>query len=88
MARMNQAQRIIGRFGGLTAMARALGHKNPTTVQGWKLRGVIPPKQQQKVLDAGQSLPEPLTPADFFEATAQPSAPQAESPAASEKAAA
>lgn len=35
---------VLKRFGGLTALARALGHRNPTTVQGWKETGAIPPK--------------------------------------------
>jgi len=33
---------LVRCFGGLTAMARALGHTHPTTVQGWKQRGAIP----------------------------------------------
>ena len=49
---MSQADRIIKEFGGITAMARALNHKNPSTVQGWAARGFIPPKQHQAVWDA------------------------------------
>jgi hypothetical protein len=33
---------LVRRFGGLSAMARALGHAHPTTVQGWRDRGTIP----------------------------------------------
>lgn len=33
---------LVRRFGGLTAMARALGHSHPSTVQGWQQRGAIP----------------------------------------------
>lgn len=36
------AEIVIARFGGLTSLARDLGHENPTTVQGWKERGTIP----------------------------------------------
>jgi len=45
----NRAAQVIDRFGGVSALARALGHKWPTTVQGWKTRGVIPAGQQQKI---------------------------------------
>ena len=33
---------LVRGFGGLTAMARALGHAHPSTVQGWQQRGAIP----------------------------------------------
>jgi hypothetical protein len=67
--------RIVDKFGGLTAMAKALGHKNPTTVQGWRLRGSIPSRQIPAVIEAGKSLEAPvhLTPADFFEIPDDPS---------------
>jgi D-beta-D-heptose 7-phosphate kinase/D-beta-D-heptose 1-phosphate adenosyltransferase len=72
---MTPAQRIIASFGGVTALARALGHRGPTTVQGWKQRGLIPARRQQQVLDAGQALGISITPQDFFEiATAAPAA--------------
>lgn len=45
MAGPSIAEIVIKRFGGLTALARALGHKYPTTVQGWRESGKIPPKQ-------------------------------------------
>jgi hypothetical protein len=64
----NRAAQIIDRFGGVSALARALGHKWPTTVQGWKTRGVIPAGQQQKILDAARKSGIGLVPADFFEA--------------------
>ena len=59
--------RIISRFGGLAPMARALGHRHPTTVQGWKARGVIPARQQSQVLEAARRSGVPLGPSDFFE---------------------
>lgn len=65
---MNAVDRIVEKFGGITAMARALGHRHPTTVQGWKARGVIPARRQQQVLDAARANGIALSPGDFFEA--------------------
>jgi hypothetical protein len=36
------ASYIIDKFGGCHALARALGHRNATTVHKWKQAGVIP----------------------------------------------
>ncbi len=58
---------IIAKFGGIHSTARALGHKNPTTVQGWKERGVIPARQQAAVLAAAAELGIEMGPADFFD---------------------
>lgn len=41
----------IRKLGGLTSVARGLGHRNVTTVQGWWDRGVIPAHRQRAVLD-------------------------------------
>jgi hypothetical protein len=65
--RMTQAERIIGMFGGVTALSRALGHKHPTTVQGWKARGFIPSPQHNAVLTAGLENSVLITPGDFFD---------------------
>ena len=68
----SQADHIIGKFGGISALARALGHKHPTTVQGWKARGVIPAKRQSEVLNKARELGMDVGPQDFFvEATAE-----------------
>ncbi|MGO4125697.1 carph-isopro domain-containing protein [Inquilinus sp. YAF38] len=64
---MKACDDIIDRFGGLTSLARALGHKHASTVQGWKQRGVIPALRQQEVLNAALRLGIDLSPADFFE---------------------
>jgi hypothetical protein len=64
---MKPAERIIARFGGITALAKALGHRNPTTVQGWKERGFVPVRQIGAVVRAGQSLDPPLSHAEFFD---------------------
>ena len=64
---MTQAERIIDRFGTMAALARALGHRHPTTVQGWKQRGFIPSHRHQEVIEAGRREGVGLTPSDFFD---------------------
>jgi hypothetical protein len=64
---MRPAERIIDRFGGIAALARALGHRNSSTVQGWKERGVIPIRQIENVLAAARARGVLLSHADFFE---------------------
>jgi len=66
MLRMTQAERIISKFGGLSKLADALGHKHPTTVQGWRGRGFVPTRQIQAVLAAAKRRGISLTLADLF----------------------
>ena len=47
-------EQLIENFGGLSAMARMLGHKNPTTVQGWKQKKRIPEWRMKEVLEVAQ----------------------------------
>ena len=63
---MKTAAFVISKFGGISALSKALGHKNPTTVQGWKERGVIPARQQGVVLEAARANDIDLLPEDFF----------------------
>lgn len=63
---MNTAEYVIDKFGGLSATAKALGHTNATTVQGWKMRGIIPARQQPLLLEAAKKLRISLKPEDFF----------------------
>lgn len=63
---MSVADHIIAKFGSMAALAKALGHRHATTVQGWKDRGYIPAPRQQEVLDAAQRHGVDLTHADFF----------------------
>jgi|GEM_PF-5849063 len=60
-------EKIIGAFGGLSALARAMGHRNPTTVQGWRDRGCVPARQIPGVIAAAERLKLPLALADFFD---------------------
>jgi hypothetical protein len=71
---MKPADRIIDRFGGLHATAKALGHRHVTTVQGWKERGYIPGKQIPAVLRAARSLNIKIELQDFDDLQADSSA--------------
>lgn len=59
-------QRIIEKFGTQQKLADALS-VNQSVIAGWKLRGVVPARQQPEVLKAAQKLGVDLTPADFFD---------------------
>ena len=63
---MSNARIIVARFGGIRSLARVLGHRNPTTVQGWVVRGYIPARRQQEVLVAARTAGVALSPVDFF----------------------
>lgn len=69
---MGYVDRIIAKWPSMAAFSRALGHSNPTTVQGWKDRGVIPARQQQKVIEAGQADGIAIGPQDFFNLPGDP----------------
>lgn len=63
---MTQSERIIGRFGGQTRLAQALG-LNQSVVAGWKARGVIPSARHGDVLRAAKIQGVDLEPVDFFD---------------------
>ncbi|MBK1837992.1 hypothetical protein JHL17_11265 [Azospirillum sp. YIM B02556] len=67
MLKDSPSRRVIGKFGGVSELSRALGHKNPTTVRGWYERGFIPARQQQTVLIIGKEMGVDISPADFFD---------------------
>lgn len=58
---------VIEACGGLRALSRELGHANPTTVQGWKERGVVPTRQIPLVVAVARKRGLNITAADFFE---------------------
>ena len=66
MSKINVAEEIVFAFGGQAALARALGHTNMTTVQGWCKRGVVPLRQIPPVLAAARRLKVKLRLVDFF----------------------
>ena len=59
------AERVIEKFGGVSAMARLLKHKHPTTVHGWKTRGLIPAGRMDELLDLAAANNIELTAHDF-----------------------
>jgi len=63
---MTQAEHVISKFGGVSSLAAALGHRNPTTVSGWSQRGYIPARQQARVLEVARERGIDLLPDDFF----------------------
>ena len=62
---MNLAERIIERFGGITATAKRGGWP-VSTVQGWKERGLIPQRRWPELMELAASENIPLTASDFL----------------------
>lgn len=58
--------RIIDKFPSQVALAEAIGAAQ-STVAYWKRRGVIPARQQQKILEAARARQIDISPADFFD---------------------
>lgn len=63
---LSQADHVIGKLGGVNATARLLGHKNASTVQGWRARGFIPGPRQQELLNAARASGVSLSEHDFI----------------------
>ena len=60
-------ERIERKFGSQARLCDATGLAQPTVAQ-WKRRGGrVPARHQPVILRAGRDLPDPVTPADFFE---------------------
>lgn len=60
---------IIAKFGGVTEMAHALGHKNRTTVKYWEEQGEIPEWRWHQVLQAAKSKRLGIKASDFHESS-------------------
>lgn len=58
-------ERIIRKFGTQERLAAALQCRQ-SVIAGWKRRGVVPARQQPRVLQAAQQLDIELAPSDFF----------------------
>jgi hypothetical protein len=50
----NPALEIINAFGGVSKLAKALGHRNVTTVDGWKRSGRIPDWRKFEICQAAE----------------------------------
>lgn len=61
-------EHIIGLFGGIAAMSRALNHKHVTTVAGWQERGRIPTWRHTEIVEAGKRLGIDVSYEDFVKA--------------------
>ena len=57
---------IIEYLGGTTAVANGLGHRWPTTVQGWKKRGRADTERINALIGLAKKLKKPLSHSDFF----------------------
>lgn len=60
-----QARYIADKFGGISALARALGHRNVTTVQYWIDRGHIPTHRYAEIIAASERVGADVTREDF-----------------------
>jgi len=62
---MTSALEIINAFGGVSKLAKALGHRNVTTVDGWKRSGRIPEWRRREIVEAADresvTLPDSFT---------------------------
>lgn len=61
----SQADHVIGKLNGVNSAARILGHRNASTVQGWKKRGYVPANRQREVLVKARAAGVDLGPLDF-----------------------
>lgn len=61
--------RLNGGRGGLTAFSKAMDHKYPSTVQGWKERGTVPQKEIPSVIAVCAKHGLELDYSDFFDST-------------------
>ncbi|WP_446740643.1 carph-isopro domain-containing protein [Sphingomonas sp. CFBP 8764] len=60
------AQEVILALGGITRLSRHLGHRHPSTVQGWWERNVIPVRQQRRILELAQERGISIEPIDLI----------------------
>jgi len=68
----SRASEIIEYLGGTNAVARGLRHRWPTTVQGWKDRGIVPATRIPEVIAFAATSDRPLAYADFFKSPGEP----------------
>jgi len=61
---MNNAEKVVSKFGGQTALAKMLG-KTQSTIQHWCKTGSIPAKWQSKLIELAESSSIDLSPSDL-----------------------
>lgn len=61
MLQVESVKDLVQALGGLTATARGLGHKNPSTVHGWLKSGSLPHWRIPEVLTLAESKNLPVT---------------------------
>lgn len=61
---LSQAEKIIQRFGGISAMSRATGVPK-STIQRWKTSGCIHPRHNPVIMGSAKSAQIQLTSDDF-----------------------
>jgi hypothetical protein len=61
---MNNAEKVVAKFGGQTALAKLLG-KTQSTIQHWCKAGNIPAKWQSKLLELAETSSIDLSPSDL-----------------------
>ena len=59
------ADRVVKKFGSQAELAKALGHKNKSTVNYWVKKGYIPLHNMDSVIAAGEKLGIKLITKDF-----------------------
>jgi len=68
----NTIDRVIDAYGGLAGLARALGHRNSSTVQGWRNRGRVPITKIRDVIALAKAKGLEFTPGDFVPESSPP----------------
>lgn len=68
-------EQVIDIFGGVSALAKALGHNNVTTVDGWKRKQKIPHWRDHEIIEAAKRNDKTLP--DEFLQRQQPARPPA-----------
>lgn len=58
--------RIIEKFGGPTKLGAEI-ERDQSTISHWKRKGIIPAREQPRILDAARRMGIDLTPNDFFD---------------------
>lgn len=64
---MKPSHKVIEKFGGVDRLAELLDHKHRTTVQGWRDRGHIHPRNHKRLFALAEQEGVDLLPEDFID---------------------